>query len=205
MATITISRQFGAGGRTLGEKLAKRLGYYYADDVMVKEVAQRMNVSSKAVRGFEKEGASNLMKILDKFISKDYIDRLISNKYGHVYEEKYVESIRSIVRGLHEQGNVVIVGRGSQYILKDEKKAIHVFLVKGLDGRIRFISENYMMRNEEEVRRIINRADKIRENFLSFFSNNESHDNPLLYDLTLNMNRIDMDLALKLVVDLISE
>jgi cytidylate kinase len=205
MATITISRQFGAGGRTLGEKLAQRLGYYYADDVMVKEVAQRMNVSSKAVRGFEKEGASNLMKILDKFISKDYIDRLISDKYGHVYEKKYVESVRSIVRGLHEQGNVVIVGRGSQYILQDEKNVIHVLLVKELDDRVRFITENYMMRNEEEVRKIINRADKIRENFLSFFSNNESHDSPLLYDLTLNMNRINMDLAQKLVVDLISE
>ncbi len=205
MATITISRQFGAGGRTFGEKLAKRLGYYYADDVMVKEVAQRMNVSSKAVRGFEKEGASNLMKILDKFISKEYIDRLISEKHGHVYEEKYVESVRSIVRGLHEQGNVVIVGRGSQYILQDEKNVIHVLLVKGLDDRVRFITENYMIRNEEEARRIINRADKIRENFLSFFSNNESHDNPLLYDLTLNMNRINMDQALKLMVDLISE
>lgn len=205
MATITISRQFGAGGRTFGEKLAKRLGYYYADDVMVKEVAQRMNVSSKAVRGFEKEGASNLMKILDKFISKEYIDRHISEKHGHVYEEKYVESVRSIVRGLHEQGNVVIVGRGSQYILQDEKNVIHVLLVKGLDDRVRFITENYMIRNEEEARRIINRADKIRENFLSFFSNNESHDNPLLYDLTLNMNRINMDQALKLMVDLISE
>jgi cytidylate kinase len=205
MATITISRQFGAGGRTLGEKLAKRLGYYYADDVMVKEVAQRMNVSSKAVRGFEKEGASNLMKILNKFISKDYIDRLISDKYGHVYEEKYVESVRSIVRGLHEQGNAVIVGRGSQYILQGEKNAIHVLLVKELDDRIRFIKEKYMMRNEEEVRKIINRADKIRENFLSFFSNSESHDNPLFYDLTLNMNRINMDLGLELIVNLISE
>ena len=63
MATITISRQFGAGGRTLGKKLAKKLGYYCADDVMVKEVAERMNVSSRQVKGFEKEGATNLMKV----------------------------------------------------------------------------------------------------------------------------------------------
>ena len=92
MTTITISRQFGAGGRTLGKKLAKRLGYYCADDVMVKEVADRMNVSPKEVQGFEKEGASNLMKILDRFLSGDYISRLISDRYGYVYEKKYVES-----------------------------------------------------------------------------------------------------------------
>ncbi len=203
MATITISRQFGAGGRTLGGKLAKKLGYYYADDVMVKEVAQRMNVSPKEVRGFEKEGATNLMKILDKFLSGDYISRIISDKYGYVYEDKYVDSVKSIVKGLHQEGNVVIIGRGSQYILKGEEDAFHILLVRDMDDRIGFIAEKYKMK-EEEAKKTINRADKNRENFLGFFSENGSHDDPLIYDLALNMNRVSMDKAVELVTDLIS-
>ena len=205
MATITISRKFGAGGRTLGDRLAKRLGYSYVDEIMVEEVAERMRVSPKEVRGFEKEGASALMKILRKFVvSEDYISRLVSDKYGYVVEKKYVEAVNSIVRGLHGRGNAVILGRGSQYILKDEENVYHVLLLGEMQDRIRFIMDKYEL-NEEEAERTINRADKNRESFLGFFSDKESHDDPLSYDLILNMSRVDMEKAEKLVIDLISE
>jgi cytidylate kinase len=204
MATITISRQFGAGGRTLGERLANRLGYYYVDEIMVKEVAERMRVSSRQVLGFEKEGASALMKILRKFVvSDDYISRLVSDKYGYVVEKKYVEAVTSIVRGLHGQGNVVILGRGSQYILKGKENSYHVLLLGEMEDRIRFIMDIYQL-TEEEAKQTINRADKNRANFLRFFSDKELHDDPLSYDLTLNMSRVDMGKAENLVVDLIS-
>ncbi len=203
MTTITISRQFGAGGRTLGEKLAKKLGYYYADDVMVKEVAERMNVSPKEVQGFEKEGATNLMKILDKCLSGDYISRLISEKYGYVYEQKYVDSISSIVKGLHSKGNVVILGRGSQYILQDEEDLFHILLVRDVDDRARFLSKNYEIVDEGEARKTVIRADKLRDNFLSFFTANENHDDSSFYDLSLNMKRVSMDKAVDLVVGMI--
>ncbi len=204
MATITISRQFGAGGRTLGEKLAKKLGYYYADDVMVKEVAERMNVSPKEVEGFEKEGGSNLMKILDKFLSGDYISKLISEKYGYVYEQKYVDSIRSIVNGLHSKGEVVILGRGSQYILQGEEGVFHILLVGDVDDRARFLSKNYEIADEDEARKTVIRADKLRDNFLNFFTDSENHDDPSFYDLALNMNRVSMDKAVELVVGMMS-
>ncbi len=203
MTTITISRQFGAGGRTLGEKLAKKLGYYYADDVMVKEVADRMNVSPKEVEGFEKEGGTNLMKILDKFLSGDYISRLISEKYGYVYEQKYVDSIRSIVKGLHNKGNVIILGRGSQYILQNEEDAFHLLLVQDVDERARFLSKKYDISDESEAKKTVNRADKLRDNFLSFFSDSENHDDPQFYDFALNMKRVNMDKAVDLIISMI--
>ncbi len=203
MTTITISRQFGAGGRTLGEKLAKKLGYYYADDVMVKEVAERMNVNPKEVEGFEKEGASNLMKILDKCLSGDYISRLISEKYGYVYEHKYVDSIRSIVKGLYSKGNVVILGRGGQYILQDEEDVFHILMVGDVDERARFLSKNYEIADEDAARKTVIRADKLRDNFLNFFTDSENHDDPRVYNFALNMKRVSMDKAVDLVVSMI--
>jgi cytidylate kinase len=203
MTTITISRQFGAGGRTLGERLAKRLGYYHADDVMVTELAERMRVSSKQVRGFEKEGTTALMKILNKFVSEDYINRLVSEKYGYVAEKKYREAVISIVRGLHNRGNVVIIGRGSQYILKEEKDTWHIFLVGEIKDRVRFIMDNYQL-TEENAEKTINRNDKNRAGFLSLFFDKELHDHPISYDLTLNMSRLTMEKAEEMVVALIS-
>jgi len=203
MTTITISRQFGAGGRTLGDNLSKKLGYYYADDVMVKEVAELMNVSPKEVEGFEKAGGSNLMKILDKFLSGDYISRLISEKYGYVYEQKYVDSIRSIVKGLHDKGNVVILGRGSQYILQDEEDVFHILLVGDVDDRAQFLSKKYEFADENAARKTVMRADKLRDNFLTFFTDSENHDDPRFYDLVLNMKRVSMDKAIGLVVGMI--
>jgi len=205
MTTITISRQFGAGGRTLGRRLAKKLGYYYADDLMVKEVADRMRCSSKQVRAFEKEGSSSLMKILDKFLSGDYISRLISDKYGYVCEEKYVDSIKAIMKGLHKQGDVVIIGRGSQYILKNEKDAFHILLVRELDERIKFLSEKYNI-TKAEARRTINRVDKNRKGFLNFLSNQDNtFDDPLTYHLVVNMGRVSLEKAEKLVIGLIQK
>jgi len=204
MTTITISRQFGAGGRTLGKKLAKRLGYYCADDVMVKEVADRMNVSPKEVEGFEKEGASNLMKILDRFLSGDYISRLISDRYGYVYEKKYVDSVKSIIQGLHNQGNVVIIGRGSQYILQDEKDVFHILLVRDFDDRVNFLVNKYDISDVSDARKTVTRADRLRGNFLSFFTGNENHDDPISYDLTINMKRVSMDKALHLILGMLS-
>jgi cytidylate kinase len=69
MAVITISRQFGAGGTTLGARLSKRLNYRYVNDELIREVARNVGVSSRQVQSFEKRGTSKLMKLLDKIVS----------------------------------------------------------------------------------------------------------------------------------------
>ncbi len=64
MAVITISRQVGAGGVTLGQRLAKRLGYRYVDNEIIEQVAEKVRVSSDEVRGFEKSGFIGLMEFI---------------------------------------------------------------------------------------------------------------------------------------------
>lgn len=203
MATITISRQFGAGGRTLGRMLAKRLGYRCIDEVIVKEISKEMNVSPGQVKGFEKEGGAGIMKFIDKVVVNiDYINRLISERYGYVDEKKYVDAVKTIVEALYQQGNVIIVGRGSQYILGNRKDVFHILLVNDLENRITFIEEKYQRKND--AKKIVNRADKNRAGFLSFFSDSQNHDDPLLYDLTINMKRVGLEKAEELVIALVS-
>ena len=203
MAVITISRQIGAGGWTLGKRLSKRLGYRYVNEGMIIEVARKVGVSSDDVRAFEKEGATNLMRFIDRMVSRNFIDRLISHKYGYLHEKSYVEAVRAIIQELYKQGDMVIIGRGSQYILKGYKNAWHILLVAELGDRARFLMKRYQL-TEKEAQKAIEQRDEVRRRFLAFFSDKESHDDPLSYNLVLNMSQLSVEKGEQLILRLIS-
>lgn len=200
MAAITISRHFGAGGATLGSRLAKKLGYRYVDDELIKEVARKTGVPASQVRTFEKSGTSKLMKLLDWVVTPEFIERHTSEK-TRLTEERYVEEIKAILDGLHHQGNVVIVGRGANYALKGYPDTIHVLLVADIDHRVHFLCEKYNM-SKSEAERAVKRSDMIRARFLNCFSPEGNHDEPLLYTVILNMNDVTMDRAENILVSL---
>ncbi|MFW9998439.1 MAG: AAA family ATPase [Candidatus Odinarchaeota archaeon] len=203
MAVITISRQFGAGGTTLGARLAKRLGYRYVGDELIREVAEKVGVSLAQVRTFEKMGTSKVMRLLDWVVSPDFIERHTSS-HKQLDESRYVEEVKAVILKLYEQGNAVIIGRGGNYTLKGYPNTIHVLLVADMKHRINFLSERYQM-TQAQAERAIKRADMIRNRFLNCFSDQASHDDPLLYTVTLNMDSITMDKAEDLIVSLIPE
>jgi len=202
MAVITVSRHFGAGGWTLGEKLAKRFGYRCIHEGMITEVAAKAKVTSEQIRALEEIGADKLMRFLHKLVKTSYVERLTSDKYGFVDEKIYVDTVRNIIQELYEQGDVVIIGRGSQYILKGFANTWHLLLVGDLPDRIRFVMNKYQL-SESEAEKGIKKRDQTRTRFLNFFSESKSHDDPLLYDLVLNMSRISMEKVEQLVEDLI--
>jgi cytidylate kinase len=204
MAVITISRQFGAGGITLGEKLSKRLGYRCVHEGMIRQVAKKVKASSQQVRAFEKAGGTKLMKFLDKMVSRDFIDRLLSDKYGYVGEKDYIDVVKALIHEVYEQGDALIIGRGGQYILRGLDNTWHILLIADMAHRISFMMDNYNL-SESEAQKAIKRADQIRNSFLSVFSEKGSHDDPLAYDLVINMTRVSMDKAEELIVALTTQ
>ncbi len=204
MATITISRRFGAGGATLGSRIAKRLGYRYLNDELVKEVAKHVGASVKDIASMEKrkKRPSKLMSFLEKVVKVDIIER--KRKYKPVEVEEYINGIKEVILKQYEQGNCVIIGRGGHYILQNKPNAIHLLLVASRRFRIKFLMDNYGLR-EDQAERAIERADMIRSDFLYYFSQRENHDDPILYTLCLNMDRLSFDEAEELVVNLVKQ
>ncbi|HOP46744.1 MAG TPA: cytidylate kinase-like family protein, partial [Desulfobacteraceae bacterium] len=198
-----ISREFGAGGKTLGEIISKKLGYEYVDKEIITKIAEKIKVSSGDVLSYEKYGATKLTKFLDKIVSSDFIERLISDKYGYMDEERYAEMLKAIIRELYEHGNVVIIGRGSQYILRGYENVWHILLVADNDYRLRFVMDklNY---DEKDALTNIKQEDKIRERFLSHFNDRLSQNDPRLYDLVINMSRISLEKAEEMILKLVS-
>ena len=96
-----------------------------------------------------------------------------------------------------DDGNVVILGRGSQYILNDHPDAYHILLIDTIENRVKFMQENYDL-SYNRATQVIKNEDKRRLNLYRKLGKSD-YDNPGLYHLVLNMSRISLDKAFELI------
>jgi cytidylate kinase len=200
MAVITISRQFGAGGKTLGEMVSKKLNYSFVDSEIIQMVAKKARVSTHWVESIEKEAGGKLLKFMTGLVSKSLVERVLDDKRGYIDEEIFIDLLNKIINQIADEGNVVILGRGGQYILRDRKDAFHVLLIAHMNDRIRFMEEHYDL-STAQATQAVNREDKRRGNFYRKFGK-EDYDNPDLYHLALNMSKLKLEKARDLICDL---
>lgn len=201
MAVVTISRQYGAGGKTLGQQVAERLNYTFADSDIIQRIATEANVSRNWVESFEKEAGSRLSRLISGMVSKRLVDRVLKDERGYLDEQIYLDYLVLIIAQIADEGNVVILGRGSQYILDDHPDAVHVLLINDFEHRVKFIMENYEL-SERRAVQVVNNEDKRRLNLYRKLGKTD-YDAPELYDIVINMSRVDMDHAVNLVCGLI--
>lgn len=201
MAVITISRQFGAGGKTLGEMIARKMGYSFFDDDLIQMVAKKAKVSTNWVENIEKEAGGMLQKFLQSVVPKSMVDRILDDKRGYIDEEIYVDALGKIVLQIANEGNAVILGRGSQYILKEQGDAYHILLAADKNNRIKFMEKNYKL-TPTQAEQTVNNEDRRRASLYRKFGK-EDYDQPNLYHLVLNMDDLTLETALELVYTLI--
>ncbi|HMA84993.1 MAG TPA: cytidylate kinase-like family protein [Desulfosalsimonadaceae bacterium] len=201
MTVLTISREFGAGGRTLGKRVAKELGYTLVDEDIVQMVAERAKVSKKTVKSMEKEAGGSLLRFMNYLISQKQINRILEDHRGYLDEEVYVNTLTQIITDLAEEGNCVIVGRGGQYVLREHADAFHLLLVANHEDRVRFMMETYNM-TKDQAANTIRVHGKRRHNLYRKFGK-EDYDDPLLYHLVLNMSKLSMQKATETAVKLV--
>ncbi len=203
MAVITISRQFGAGGKTLGRMIAGKLGYNLVDEDVIQKVAEKANVSKDWVESVEKEAGGKLVNFMNGLISKSYIERVVGEGRGYLDEDIYVDILNEVIRKTAEEGNVVIIGRGGQYILQDYPDAFHILLVAEEKDRIAFMEKHYKMSRTEAVR-IVGDYDKRRANLYRKFGKT-GYDQPNLYHVVLNMSKMELEDAAEFVYRMVAD
>lgn len=201
MAVITISRQFGAGGRTLGKMIAEELGYAFADSEVVQRIAEAANVSPTYVEGIEKEAGTKLTRIINSMVNKTLVDRILGGEQGYMDEQLYLDYLVVIISQMAEEGDVVILGRGSQYILHDHPDAIHILLMDELENRIKFMMKHYEL-SEKKAAQVVAAEDKRRLSLYRKLGKSD-YDDPKLYHLVLNMGKYNLDQAVKTIVDFV--
>ena len=201
MAVITISRQFGAGGRTLGQMVANELGYTFADDAIIQMVAEAANVSPHWVESIEREAGTALSKVISKLVSRSLVSRVLHDERGYIDEKIYLDYLVVIIAQLAEEGDVVILGRGSQYILDDHPDAYHFLLLDEYENRVKFIMQHYDIRYDKAAQ-IVSAEDKRRANLYRRLSKSD-YDDPSLYHMVINRSRVSLEDALKTVCNVI--
>ena len=202
MAVITISRQYGAGGKTLGKMIAEDLDYEFADSAIVTRVAEMANVSTHWVETVENEAGGKLSRFITRMVSKPLVDRILKDERGYIDEEIYLDYLVLIIAQIADEGNSVILGRGSQYILNDHPDAFHILMIDKFENRVRFMREHYAL-SDSRATRVVKGEDK-RRNALFQKLGKTDYDDPFLYHLVLNMSKISLEEARKLVCNLVS-
>lgn len=203
MAVISISRQFGAGGKTLGDRVAKRLGCHFIDRGIITKVAKEANVSIDWVVAVERETSGRLMQILSRVVSGDFIQRHLADKKHDFDEKKYIIFLKKVITDVAKEGNVVILGRGGQFILPDEPGIFKILLVAPEEWRINFLIKRYNI-TRQEAEMLVNREERKRLAFLAKLDPRPP-DDPIHYHMCLDTSRVGLDLAEELVVKLVSD
>lgn len=198
MAVITIARQIGSGGDLVASRVAEELGYDLVDSALLARVAEHAEVSVEEVMNLDERYRSQAAEWLMNFITPR-IGKIILENDRQFNPERYLEYVREVVAGLAGKGNVVIVGRGGQFILRDRENALHVRIVADMDSRVEWMRRYEDVSNGEAIERI-KRSDAMRSGFVSRYFKGDWND-PLLYHLVLNTGKFSHDEAVAIIVE----
>jgi len=202
MAVITISRQFGAGAMALGKMLAEAYGYTLASREIVQQIADKAKVSTDFVLSVEKEAGTRLSRFMTRIISsRGMVSKILRDDSGYIDEKLYLDYLVLTVVQIADEGNAIVMGRGSQYILRSHPDAIHILLVDNLDNRIQRVERREKV-SSEEAARIVHHEDKRRLNLYHRLGK-QDYDNPSLYHMVLNMSRLSRQHAFEMICRLV--
>ena len=197
MPVITIGRQFGAGGRTVGQMLARELKADVLEDQLIDEVARRLELPKEEVEAADEQPGSLLSRLLialgsasgEPMIPPEAAAWTPPNA-DPVFDTRLavLQITQQVIKEAARSGNVVIVGRGAAYLLSDLEGGLHVFLEASADIRVKTLMKRFGW-SEEEARRRMKQTD---ENRTAYVKQVYGHDRnlPGHYDLVLNTGRL---------------
>jgi len=202
MAVITISRHFGAGGHTLGERLCERFNFRLTDVSVVDDLARKAKLSPNWLSAMEKEASSTLLSMISTMVSRGIFYKYPGSPAQYEDRQKYVAFLTRIFTAMADEGGYVIVGRGAQLLLKGHPKAIHVLLVADDESRVSFLMDHYTISRSEAEKMI--RAHEKERAALSSRLFQADLDDPGLYHLVLNTSLIPYDWVVDTVAYLVT-
>ena len=202
MAVITISRQFGAGGRTIGQMVAKSLGYTFVGDEIVQMVARKAKVSENWVASMEREAGGKWLRFASSLVPKGLVDRVLGGERGDIDEEIFVDVLQGVLNRIADEDNAVILGRGGQYLLRGRPNVFHVLLIDHIESRIKFLKARYNMDLPQAIKAVQN-EDRRRANLFRHLGRMD-FDHPELYHMVLNHGRVSLKQGTRMICRLVS-
>lgn len=196
---ITISRQYGSGGREIGEKLAKRLGIPFYDRELITRAAKESGFSEAAFENVEKKATNSLLYSISMGINA-YGNHDIGFTHLSLDDQVYLAQ-SNVIRKIATEGASVIVGRCADYILRDNIDAIHVFIWADLIFRKERALKLYNMQEDKAEENIL-KIDKRRANYYNYHAS-EKWGRAENYHLSIRSDYVGIDNSVELLADYI--
>lgn len=191
---LTISREFGSGGRSIGKAVAEKLGYSYYDNELVTEIAKESGFAEDFI---EKSGEeSNFASPFLYNFSKSFREM-----YGQTsVEEQLFLTQFNLIKRIAAEENCVIVGRCSDYILRDREDAIHVHIYADEKLRAERIVDVYGEREDSPEKRIKDK-DKKRKTYYEYYTERKWGD-VKNYNICLDTGVLGIEYCIDILVDI---
>ena len=202
---ITISREVGSGGRTIGRKLAEKLGVRFSDKELIDSLQAKLNLSPKSIE--ELKGKKK--RWMDDFIQmvapvpmsgllvngdSDYISEYnTSLNVNDVFEAE-----KEILNGIADQGSCVIAGRSGFFVLKDRPNKVDILITASKENRIARIMRKQGL-SREKAQDVIEKVDNARDNYVLRYTGQSRYD-ARNYHIVLNMDYLTEDKAVDIIM-----
>ena len=179
---ITISREFGSGGRFIGEEIAKKLGIAYYDKNIISQIAEKSGLSPEYIQeNAELSPKKGLFAYA--FAGRDITGRSV--------EDMVYQAQRKVILDLARKEPCVIIGRNADYILKDRDDILNVFIHGDMPEKIQRISQLYHVTEQEAVKMMAD-TDKRRMTNYNFYTD-QKWGKASNYTLCLNSSQLGYD------------
>ena len=189
---ITISREFGSGGRFIGEEVAKKLGIAYYDKNIINEIAEKSGLSPEYIQ----ENAELSPK--KGLFAYAFAGRDIT---GKSVEDMVYEAQRKVILELADKESCVIIGRNADYILKDRDDVLNVFIHGDTPEKIQRITRLYNVEEQKAVK-MMAYTDKRRMANYNFYTD-QKWGKASNYTLCLNSSKLGYDRCEKIIMECI--
>lgn len=198
---ITIGRQFGSGGRSIGEKLAKKLGISFYDKELISLAAKDSGMNPEVFDTVDEKATNSLLYSLSMGMYNfgsgfSVMGDLPINDQLYLLQHK-------IIKEIAEKENCVIVGRCADFVLHDRTDCVNVFIYADMEFRKREAIKRHGI-DEARAEHIITKTDKSRANYYSFYSGQKwgMAEN---YDLCINASKLSEDSIVDLIISYIEK
>ena len=194
---VTISRQFGSGGSDIARMVADAAGLNYVDNKIIAEVAKRLGVDEEIAARQDEQTIGLSNNILDALRSSNpftvHYMYEHSNTQHQSQELAYFNLTQRVILEIASQGNAIIVGRGSQFLLHNNPRTLHIHIFAPLDKRIDYVMRHYHL-DRNAARELMEQRDDEQDNYLRRYYGVDGHQ-PNFYHLLINTSLFSFENA----------
>ena len=194
---ITIARQYGSGGREIGERIAKELGIPLYDKEIINDAAAKGELNTEIIKKADESAANSLLYTLA--MGSNVIGTTMHFGYKMPINDRLFLLQSEVIKDYAAKGSCVVIGRCSDYVLREEKNILRLFIYGDIEHRQKRVAERHPELKSSQVIDTINKTDKRRSSYYNFYTGNKwgKYDN---YDIAINSSTLGIEGTAQIIV-----